>query len=250
MNEYGLIGFPLKHSFSQKFFTEKFEAEKIESKYSNFEISSVEEVIKVISNNINLKGINVTIPYKQAILSFIDVLSDEAKEIGAINVVQIRRNEEGVNGKSFSLKGFNTDVYGFKNSLIPILAGRNKALVLGTGGASKAVVFALKQLGVSYKYVSRKKNHDTLCYTDIDQDIMSEYKLIINCTPLGTFPDVDLCPDIPYEYLTEQHLLYDLVYNPSETLFLKKGKKKNAAIKNGYEMLELQALEAWQIWNK
>ena len=251
MNEYGLIGFPLKHSFSQKFFSEKFDVEKIDSKYSNFEIPTINGIIEIISNNINLRGFNVTIPYKQAILSYLDDLSEEAKEIGAVNVVQIIRGQAGKNSDNYRLKGFNSDVYGFMHSLSPILKGaKPNALVLGTGGASKAVVYALKQLEICCQYVSREKRDGMITYDQIDQNIMKEYKLIVNCSPLGTFPDIECCPDIPYCYLTSEHILYDLVYNPNETLFLKKGKEKMATIKNGYEMLELQALEAWKMWNK
>lgn len=251
MDEYGLIGFPLKHSFSQRFFTDKFKEEHIDSCYLNFELDSVEKVMEVIQRNKNLKGFNVTIPHKQEIVQYLDFIGDEAKQIGAVNVVKIDRTREGKNGSSLFLSGYNSDAYGFRHSLVPLLNSRKrKALVLGTGGASKAIVYVLRSLGIDYKYVSRQRKVDSLCYEDLTQDIIEEYELIVNCTPLGTFPDIDKCPTIPYQFLSSNHILYDLVYNPSETLFLKKGIEKCATVKNGYEMLELQALEAWNIWNK
>ena len=246
MKTYGLIGYPLEHSFSQKYFTEKFLKEGINARYLNFPISSIDDFPELFIHHPYLAGLNVTIPYKQQIIPYLDDISPVAKTIGAVNVIKITwENLE------YRLKGFNSDITGLKRSLFPLLAIDHKnALVLGTGGASKAVAEALKQLNISFRYVSRSpKDENTLSYAQLDEGIISEHKLIINTTPLGMFPDVDACPDIPYEALTPRHLLYDLVYNPEETLFLKKGKEKGAKVKNGLEMLHLQAEEAWRIWN-
>lgn len=247
---FGLIGFPLKHSFSKKYFTEKFAEECIVAQYLNFEIPFVSQVMDVIQEEKGLKGFNVTIPYKQEIIPYLDELSEEANSIGAVNVVLIDRTQKGKNGE-FRLKGFNSDVFGFLNSIKPLLNGTDKkALILGTGGASKAVAFALSELNIGYLYVSRNKSEETYTYEELNQDIILNHSIIINCSPLGTFPNVDTCPNLPYQYITSSHLLYDLVYNPPKTLFLQKGEEKGARTKNGYEMLELQALEAWNIWNK
>ena len=242
MNKYGLIGFPLAHSFSHRFFTEKFRNEQIDAEYLNFEIEDVSHICEIVRNNPQLKGLNVTIPHKESVIPFLDEISDEAKKIGAVNTIKID------NGK---LIGFNTDYIGFKNSISPLLHPDTHqcALILGTGGASKAVAHALSDLGLEWKYVSRTKNGNRLTYSELNSEILSHYTVIINTSPVGTFPKIDECPPIPYEYLTPSHLLYDLVYNPAETLFLKKGKERGAVFKNGLEMLELQALEAWKIWN-
>ena len=247
MNKYGLVGYPLTHSFSKKFFTEKFSVEKIDAEYLNFEIDTIEKFPALPSTHTNLKGMNVTIPYKEQVIPYLDELDDAAREIGAVNTIRVERTENGV-----YLKGFNTDVYGFSESLKPFLKPHHtKALVLGTGGASKGVVWALKQLNIEAKVVSRTpKNESQIAYDQLDRATMEAYTLIINTTPLGTFPKVEGCPDIPFEFISEKHLLFDLVYNPEVTEFLRRGKEKGAAIKNGLEMLHLQALKAWEIWNR
>lgn len=240
MRLFGLIGYPLSHSFSKRFFSQKFETEKIEAQYENYPLKSIKEFPELI-RNYNLSGINVTIPYKQEVIQYLDSMSEEAENIGAVNTIQIR------DGK---LKGNNTDCYGFEQSLLPYLKpSHKKALVLGTGGASKAVVFILDKLGIEWKYVSRRKSANGLTYQEVDTEIVKSHPLIINTTPLGMYPNVEECPEIDYEAIGENHLLYDLVYNPEETLFLQKGKAKGATIKNGLEMLHLQAEKAWEIWN-
>ncbi|MDR0331974.1 MAG: shikimate dehydrogenase [Dysgonamonadaceae bacterium] len=247
MNKYGLIGFPLTHSFSAKFFTEKFAKEHINAEYLNFEIDDISYIREIIYTNPQLKGLNVTIPYKEKVMPFLDEISAEAREIGAVNTIKINR----IADNEYNLVGDNTDYIGFKNSISPILRPEihKRALILGTGGASKAVAYTLTDLGLEWKYVSRTKLKNNFTYTELTSDILSKYTVIINASPVGTFPNVDECPSIPYEFLTSNHLLYDLVYNPAETLFLKKGKTNGAIIKNGKEMLELQALAAWDIFN-
>ncbi|WP_286846027.1 MULTISPECIES: shikimate dehydrogenase family protein [unclassified Proteiniphilum] len=249
MDTYGLIGFPLKHSFSAKFFTEKFMRENIDAEYLNFELEDILDIRRVILFNQHLKGLNVTIPYKEKVIPFLHDISPEAERVGAVNVIRIERKPGDM--YYYKLTGYNTDYTGFKNSLNPILKTdvHRKALILGTGGASKAVAQALKDLNIDWTYVSRSKGDNRLTYNELTSAIILDHKLIVNASPVGTFPDVDNCPDIPYQYLTTGHLLYDLVYNPETTLFLKKGKEQGAVIKNGKEMLELQALAAWEIWN-
>lgn len=244
MDKYGLVGFPLKHSFSRRFFTDKFEKENIDAEYLNFEIPAIGEIKNVLADP-NLRGLNVTIPYKEQIIPFLDELDDNAREIGAVNVVEIIRDADGLR-----LIGHNSDVIGFQNSLLPLLdrGKHSKALILGTGGASKAVLQALKNLNIESKYVSRSPRADGFTYDQLTEEVMAAYTVIINASPVGTFPDVDKCPAIPYQYLTNDHLLYDLVYNPSETLFLKKGRLQASKVKNGEEMLHLQALAAWKMW--
>ena len=247
MNKYGLIGFPLTHSFSRGFFTEKFRIEQIDAEYLNFEIEDVSDIREIVRENPALKGLNVTIPHKESVLSFLDEISAAAEKIGAVNTIKINRSSD----EKPVLKGCNTDYVGFKNSISLLLRPdiHKRALILGTGGASKAVAQALSDLDIEWKYVSRTKNENQLIYNELTSCILSKYTIIINASPLGTYPKVDECPPIPYEQLTANHLLYDLVYNPAETLFLKKGKEQGAIIKNGKEMLELQALAAWEIWN-
>lgn len=247
MKTYGLIGYPLEHSFSQKYFTDKFEKEKLNARYLNFPIASISDFPELFKHHPYLAGLNVTIPYKEQVISFLDELDDTAQEIGAVNVIKISWD-----GLNYSLKGYNSDIVGFKESLFPLLTiDHKRALVLGTGGASKAVVTALKQLNIEYRYVSRTpENENILSYNDLTPEIIKDHKLIINTTPLGMYPQTDKCPSIPYEHLTNEHLLFDLIYNPEETLFLKKGKEKGAKTKNGLEMLYLQAEEAWRIWNE
>ena len=245
--QYGLIGYPLGHSFSRGFFTEKFLREGIDAMYSNYEIPSVDQLETILEANAHLVGFNVTIPHKENIIPLLSAMSDEAKAIGAVNVVKVTRD-----GNSVSLKGYNSDVVGFVNSIKPLLNTEihRKALVLGTGGASKAVVYGLNGLGIETQLVSRSKLVNTITYEELNAQVLKEYKVIVNCSPLGTFPKVDEAPAIPYDLLGTEHLLYDLVYNPAETEFLKRGKAKGATIKNGAEMLELQAIEAWRIWNE
>lgn len=242
MNTYGLIGYPLGHSFSRKFFTEKFAKEGIDAQYLNFEIPSIEEFPEIIKNNPTLRGLNVTIPYKQQVMQFLDDLSEEAKAIGAVNVVKVA--EDG-------LTGYNSDVIGFVNSIKPLLKPHHKkALILGTGGASKAIHYGLtKKLGLETLFVSRSAREGVITYDDIDASVLKEYEVIVNCSPVGMFPHVDECPALPYKAMNENHLLYDLVYNPLETLFMKKGAEQGAAVKNGLEMLHLQAIASWNIWH-
>jgi len=248
MDTYGLIGFPLKHSFSAIFFTEKFKKENIDAEYLNVEIEDIQQIREVILTHVHLKGLNVTIPYKEQVIPYLDELSPEAKKIGAVNVIKIDRNPNDKH--TYYLKGYNTDYVGFKKSIGPLIKSdiHKKALVLGTGGASKAVVQALIDLGIDWKYVSRTAGENKFTYNELTPEIINNYQIIINTSPVGTFPKVNECPDIPYQYLTRNHLLYDLVYNPAETVFLKKGKDKGATVKNGEEMLHLQAEEAWKIW--
>ncbi|QMU31329.1 shikimate dehydrogenase family protein [Adhaeribacter radiodurans] len=242
MKEYGLIGFPLSHSFSQKYFTEKFLTENIQdSRYELFELTNIQQFPDLIRSR-QLCGLNVTIPYKQAIIPFLDELEPVAASIGAINVIKFEKGK---------LKGFNSDYQGFLQSLqnfYPNYA-QAQALVLGNGGAAKAVMAALNHLKVTYKLVSRNPTTEQLSYEQLTADVLQAFPLIINTTPLGTYPKVDTCPPILYEALSINHYLYDLVYNPAETIFLKRGKEAGAKTKNGYEMLCLQAEVAWQIWN-
>lgn len=238
MNTYGLIGKNISYSFSRNYFHQKFKKEGItNSQYLNFDIDNVSELKNIF--NQNNKGYNVTIPYKEAVIPYLDALDIHAEKIGAVNTIQIKNNQK---------IGFNTDWIGFKNSLIPLLKPyHQKALILGTGGASKAVKYALDQLGISHKTVSR--TNGDFSYNELEKELLEEHLLLINCTPLGTFPNVDEAPEIPYQYLTKNHLAYDLIYNPAETKFLEKAKEKGAEIKNGLEMLQIQAEEAWKIWN-
>ncbi len=247
MKTYGLIGYPLEHSFSQKYFTEKFDNEGINARYLNFPISSIDDFPELFKHHPYLAGLNVTIPYKEQIFKFLDEIDPAAEKIGAVNVIKITWND-----LTYSLKGYNSDIIGFRKSIFPLLTiDHKKALVLGTGGASKAVAEALEQLNIEFKYVSRTpKNNSTLSYRDLNEKIISEHKLIINTTPLGMYPKTGECPDIPYNTLTHEHLLFDLVYNPEETLFLKNGREQGAKTKNGLEMLYLQAEEGWRIWNE
>jgi shikimate dehydrogenase len=241
----GLIGYPLTHSFSEKYFAEKFRKEDIRDySYSNYSIPEIGELISLIRDEPELVGLNVTIPYKEQILPFLDELDQEAREVGAVNTILISREEGDIH-----LKGYNTDVYGFRESLFPLLRGQHRhALVLGTGGASKAISYVLDQLGIKYQYVSRKYIAGQLEYKDLCYSVISKSTLIINTSPLGTYPDISTFPDIPYDILGSDHLLYDLVYNPAETAFLRLGKQKDAEVKNGLEMLELQADRSWEIW--
>lgn len=246
MKKYGILGYPLAHSFSKRFFTEKFERGKVDAAYENFEIDNISKFPEIITENPNLIGLNVTIPYKEQVIPYLNELEDAAREVGAVNTIKISRTETEV-----YLKGFNTDTHGFENSLKPLLKPQHsKALILGTGGASKAVKYILSKLGIDFISASIEElKENEIRYEEIDSRIMTERLLIINATPLGTFPDVDTSPKIPYELITENHLLFDLVYNPETTKFMKMGLKKGATVKNGNEMLQLQALKSYKIWN-
>lgn len=246
MRQFGLIGFPLGHSFSKKYFSEKFKNENIDARYDLYELSNISEFPN-LRNSIKLSGLNVTIPYKEQIIPLLDKLDDTAASIGAVNVIRFDYDN---NGKA-TLTGFNTDAIGFENSLKPFLKPHHKkALILGTGGASKAILYTLQQLGIECSYVSRSTREGQLTYSDLNEEILNDNLLIVNATPLGTFPKTDACPDIPYQFLTDKHLLFDVVYNPAETLFMKKGRDAGATALNGEEMLIGQALAAWEIWNR
>ena len=247
MTTYGLIGYPLGHSFSRKFFTEKFEKEGIDAQYLNFEIPSIEEFPEVIKNHPELRGLNVTIPYKQQVMQYLDDISEEAKAIGAVNVVKCQLST--VNCQPH-LTGYNSDVIGFVESIQPLLQPHHKkALILGTGGASKAIRYGLeKKLGIETLFVSRSAREGMITYEEVTAEVLKEYEVIVNCSPVGMFPHVDECPALPYEAMNENNLLYDLVYNPLETLFMKKGAAQGATVKNGLEMLHLQAIASWEFW--
>ncbi|MBL0057498.1 MAG: shikimate dehydrogenase [Chitinophagaceae bacterium] len=244
MVRYGIIGNPLTHSFSQRYFTEKFMQEGLHDRlYEQFPLSSIDELPGLIDTRPDLAGLNVTIPFKRSVLDLLDDTSAIPDGLKACNCIRISEDRK--------LSGYNTDVIGFERSLIPNLReGHHKALVLGTGGASAAVRFVLQKNNIGHRVVSRDpKNREDLSYRDLNRDILEEYRLIINTTPLGTYPELDACPDLPYEFLDQGHFLYDLVYNPEKTLFLAKGEERGAFIKNGYEMLIIQAEESWKIWN-
>ena len=245
MDKYGLIGYPLGHSFSIGYFNEKFQNECIDATYENFEIPSIENLTEILDSNPELKGLNVTIPYKEKVISYLDSISPEARAIGAVNVIKVTHK-----GNKTELKGYNSDVIGFTQSIEPLLERyHRKALVLGTGGASKAIIFSLKSLGIETLTVSRYERHGCLRYEDITPEMIKEYNVIVNCTPCGMYPQTDDCPNLPYEAMDSHTLLYDLIYNPDETLFLKKGKAQGATVKNGLEMLLLQAFASWNFWN-
>ncbi|GHS98827.1 shikimate 5-dehydrogenase [Bacteroidia bacterium] len=246
MDQYGLIGYPLKHSFSKGYFNDKFSDEKIDAEYLNFEIPSIKEFPSILKEHPNLKGLNVTIPYKEQVIPYLDQLSENAKLIGAVNVIKIERSK----GKVKKTTGFNSDIIGFKQSIEPLLQPHHQqALVLGTGGAAKAIYYGLKQLGLIPTYVSREKiSENGLTYNELTAHDMTSNTVIVNCTPVGMWPHVDDYPKIPYEYVTCQHLLYDLLYNPDETMFMKLGKEQGATVKNGLEMLLLQAFAGWNFW--
>lgn len=242
---YGLIGYPLTHSFSQNYFNQKFRNENIDAEYVNFEIPDIGDLMEVISENPNLHGLNVTIPYKEQVIPYLDEIDEDAAEIGAVNVIKFIRNKNSV-----IFKGYNSDIIGFCDSIAPLLTpNRNKALILGTGGAAKAVYHGLKKLGVEPVYVSRNKQEGMLTYGELTNEVMAEYKVIVNTTPLGMYPHMDECPNIPYQCLTKEHLCYDLLYNPDVTLFMKRAEENGAEVKNGLEMLLLQAFAGWNIWN-
>lgn len=242
MDKYGLIGYPLGHSFSKIYFTEKFQKEGLSSTYELFPLSAITEFPELIEGNPELRGLNVTIPYKESVMTYLTDLSPEAKAIGAVNVIKI---------DGYRLTGYNTDYIGFRDSLKPMLRDEiTEALVLGSGGASKAVCHALRVLGINPTVVSRHPSEGMIGYKDITSEVMAKNLLIVNTTPLGMAPNVDTAPDIPYHLLSGRHICYDVVYNPSETLFMKKGAAAGANVKNGLEMLHLQAENAWKIWNE
>lgn len=243
---FGLLGKDIEYSFSRAYFTEKFKKLLLERyRYVNFDIQDIQDFLPTITKEKeNLGGVNVTIPYKESVMQYLDKVDKTAKKIGAVNTIKIT--------KKGNLKGYNSDVVGFDKSIAPLLKKHHKkALILGTGGASKAIAYALKQRGITYLFVSRnasKKNQ--ISYHQLTEEILNKYHIIINSTPVGTSPKIALSPNIPYQFITDKHLLYDLIYNPEITTFLSKGKEKGAVIKNGYEMLELQAEESWRIWCK
>ena len=248
MRKFGIIGYPLGHSFSAAYFNEKFEAEGIDAVYLKFPIPRIEDFTEVIASNPELCGLNVTIPYKEKVIPYLDELDKNTAHIGAVNVIEVQHLPKG----KTRLVGHNSDIVGFMNSIEPLLQPHHtKALVLGTGGASKAVFHGLQNLGVEPQLVSRRKKSDeVLTYAELTPEVMDAYKVVVNTTPLGMSPNVDTCADIPYDLLTPQHLVYDVVYNPEQTLFLKKAAAQGAVTKNGLEMLLLQAIAAWEFWNK
>lgn len=246
MDKYGLIGYPLGHSFSISYFNQRFADEGINAKYENYEISSIDILPEILDKNPELKGLNVTIPYKEKVIPFLDSLSPEARAIGAVNVIRITHEKNNI-----ILKGYNSDVIGFTQSIEPMLDKKwhKKALVLGTGGASKAISYGLKSLGLEPVLVSRYERQDTIQYKDVTPDIIKEYNVIVNCTPLGMYPHTEEYPDLPYEAMDNHTILYDLIYNPDQTLFMRKGAERGADVKNGLEMLLLQAFASWEFWN-
>lgn len=240
MRKFGLIGYPLSHSFSKKYFTEIFSKEGIDAEYANYPIEDI-SMVKALFKDPLLEGLNVTIPHKEAVIPFLDELSEAVKEIGACNCIRIR------DGKTM---GFNTDVLGFERSLEKKLRPVNdKALVFGTGGAAKAVCYVLRQRKIPFQQVSRSRKDGIISYADISPDMMRQYKLLINTTPLGMYPETEVCPELPYEAITPDHYLYDLVYNPAKTLFLQKGEERGAVVENGHDMLIIQANESRKIWD-
>lgn len=241
MKTYGLIGKNISYSFSEKYFTEKFQRENIlNSQYKTFDLQAITELPQLLENQ-SIKGLNVTIPYKEVVIPYLTDLSPEVKEIGAVNVIKIIDNQ---------LIGYNSDIYGFEFSFKELLQNHHKkALILGTGGAAKAIQYVLKKNAIEFKIVSRTASSETITYEDLTSETLSEYTIIINCSPVGTFPNVDAKPDLNYDYITAQHYLYDLVYNPLQTAFLQEGQKRGATTQNGLKMLELQAEKAWEIWN-
>jgi len=248
MKTFGLIGHRLGYSFSKKFFTDKFQQENlVNHEYVNFELDSIQEFPAIFDQGKEIGGLNCTIPYKQQIMQYMNEIDSEAAQVGAVNTVKITYD----NGRRF-LKGFNTDVYGFEHSLSPMLESKHrKALILGTGGASKAIKHILNKLNIDFvsATIEEQCNEKEIRYHQIDKQLLNDHLIIIHATPIGTFPNVDQCPDIPYEFITKDHVCFDLVYNPEETMFLRKSKEQGAKIKNGLEMLHLQAIKAWEIWN-
>lgn len=242
---FGLIGKPLAHSTSKVRFNKMFREQHINAYYENFELDSIEQVKELIESNPNLCGFNVTIPYKQEIIPYLNRLDETAQAIGAVNTVKVLHRDGGV-----ELVGYNTDWIGFCKSFGELLEGHNKALILGTGGVSKAVKYALDYLHIENRFVSRNSTFDILGYYELSPSVMDEYDVIVNCTPMGMWPDTNQCPDIPYTFLSDSHLLLDVIANPDETMFMKKGREHGATAKGGKDMLEQQAVAAWEIWNR
>ncbi len=244
MNRFGLIGKHIDYSFSRSYFTNKFEKEGLPCSYQNFDLATIEDFPKIIVNTKDLIGLHVTIPYKESISPYLKKLDEKAGHIGAVNTIKIT--------KKGNLIGYNTDYYGFKKSITPLLKNHHKkALILGTGGASKAIIYTLKKLNISFSFVSRQMSENVnYTYKTLSEYDIGQHQIIINCTPLGTYPNLQECPDIPYNAITGDHLLFDLVYNPSLSTFLKKGQSRGATIQNGEKMLIFQAERAWKIWNK
>jgi shikimate dehydrogenase len=242
---FGLVGRNISYSFSKGYFAQKFKVEGFtDHQYVNFDLQSIDELPDVVQKYPSvLRGMNVTIPYKQEVFAYMDSVDEVAQKVRAVNTIKI--TQEG------DLKGYNTDVVGFRNSIVPLLKSHHqKALILGTGGASKAVANVFEELEIEFLKVSRNpKNSDEIAYAELNKDLMLDHTVLVNCTPLGTFPNVERKPDIPYKFISENHLLYDLIYNPNKTAFLQEGEQRGAQIKNGLEMLELQAEESWRIWS-
>lgn len=243
MKRFGLIGYPLSHSFSEKYFSEKFKREEIEDcSYELFPLENIEDVRLLFEVNKELAGLNVTIPYKESVIQYLDDLDETAEKIGAVNCIKIDEIQK---------TGFNTDHAGFRDSIKSLIKKHHKkALILGTGGSSKAIAYAIKELGLEYKYVSRTRKENQFIYEEITRRVIEEYPVIINCTPVGMFPAIGSFPSIPYQFLTRHNLIFDLIYNPEKTLMMEKAQEKGAVIKNGLEMLKLQAEYAWEIWNR
>ncbi len=241
-NRYGLLGKNISYSFSKGYFTQKFnDLELSDHSYENFDLDSIDDFKKVIEDDPQIKGLNVTIPYKEEVIPFLDELDNTAAQIGAVNTIKVSTDH---------LIGFNTDAIGFEKSLVSHLEPyHTKALVLGTGGASKAIAYVLEKLNIDFRFVSRNANKGQFSYHDLNEKIIRGHTLIVNCTPLGTHPEVEKYPTLPYRFLGDKHLLYDLIYNPSKTSFLIKGEERGASIVNGLKMLELQAEASWEIWN-
>ena len=236
MKKFGLIGKSLKHSFSKDFFNQKFKELNLDNyQYNNYEITHVNELVNLIKNT-DIIGLNVTIPYKTKIIKILDKIDDKAKKIQAVNTIKIKNNK---------IIGYNTDVIGFEKSISPLIKGRKKALILGDGGASKTVQYVLNKKRIEYTVISRSGSKN---YHNINKEDILNHTIIINTTPLGMFPNLESYPDIPYQYINKKHLIFDLIYNPEETHFLKKAKSKGCEIKNGLEMLKIQANESWKIW--
>jgi shikimate dehydrogenase len=246
MDKYGLIGYPLGHSFSISYFNQKFADEGINAKYENYEIASIDELTEILDTTPELRGLNVTIPYKEKVIPFLDSISPEARTIGAVNVIRVTHEKNKT-----ILKGFNSDVIGFTQSIEPMIDKKwhKKALILGTGGASKAICYGLKSLGIEPVFVSRYERPETIQYETITPEVIKEYNVIVNCTPVGMYPHTDECPKLPYEAMDNHTILYDLIYNPDQTLFMRKGAAYGAEVKNGLEMLLLQAFASWEFWH-
>ena len=247
MEKYGLIGYPLGHSFSISYFNQRFQDQGIDAVYENYEIPNIDALPEVLGSNPELKGLNVTIPYKEKVIPFLDSIAPEARAIGAVNVIRVTHR-----GNKTELKGYNSDVIGFTKSIEPMLDKKwhQKALILGTGGASKAIDYGLRSLGLETVFVSRYERPDTIQYQSITPEVVKEYNVIVNCTPLGMYPKTEVCPDLPYEAMDSHTILYDLIYNPDETLFMKRGAEYGANVKNGLEMLLLQAFASWEFWHE